>query len=70
MQKTETKERIGALAYSEKRERLMCSGPMRLNVPPLFDKYLEWGFIDDSLRFYRTENNKVKIDSVLLIRNH
>ena len=69
MHSTETKERIGALAYSEKRERLMCSGPMRLNLSPLFNKYLEWGFVDDSLRFYRTENNKVRTGVVLPIRN-
>ena len=56
----ESKERVATLIYSEQRERLLCTNPMRLNVPPYYDKYMEWGFIDDSLRFYQLDNNKVR----------
>jgi WD40 repeat protein len=38
---------------------LLCSSPFRLNLPPFFDKYLEWGYADHSIRFYFTENRKV-----------
>lgn len=58
-QGTDTKERIATLVYSERGERLLCSGPLRLNVPPTYDKYMEWGFVDGSLRFYQIDNNKV-----------
>ena len=59
MQVIETKERIATMIYSERRERLICSGPLRLNVPPQYDKYVEWGFTDGSLRFFQIDNNGV-----------
>ncbi|KAI0124713.1 hypothetical protein BJ170DRAFT_634802 [Xylariales sp. AK1849] len=54
----ESRERVASLIYSPKLDRLLCSSPFRLNLPPAFDKYLEWGYADNSIRFYFTENRK------------
>ncbi|CAJ2504012.1 Uu.00g114060.m01.CDS01 [Anthostomella pinea] len=54
----ESRERVASLLYSPKLDRLLCSSPFRLNLPPFFDKYLEWGYADNSVRFYFTENRK------------
>lgn len=54
----ETGERVASLRYSWKSDRLLCSGPFRLNIPPDYDTYLEWGFSDNSVRFYSTESRK------------
>lgn len=51
-------ERVASLHYSTKSDRLLCSSPFRLNLPPFYDKYLEWGYSDNSIRFYFTENRK------------
>lgn len=51
-------ERVASLIYSTKSDRLLCSSPLRLNLPPSYDKYLEWGYADNSIRFYFTENRK------------
>lgn len=54
----ETEERIASLSWSWKSERLLCSGAFRLNIPPDYDMYMEWGFSDNSVRFYSTESRK------------
>ncbi|KAI0191931.1 beige/BEACH domain-containing protein [Astrocystis sublimbata] len=54
----ESRERVASLIYSPKLDRLLCSSPFRLNLPPLYDKYLEWGYADNSVRFFCTENRK------------
>ncbi|KAI5861060.1 beach-domain-containing protein [Durotheca rogersii] len=54
----ESRERVASLTYSPKLDRLLCSSPFRLNLPPSFDKYLEWGYADNSVRFYHTEHRK------------
>ncbi|KAI0013823.1 beach-domain-containing protein [Xylariaceae sp. FL0662B] len=54
----ESRERVASLIYSPKLDRLLCSSPFRLNLPLSFDKYLEWGFADNSVRFFFTENRK------------
>ncbi|TLD38946.1 beach-domain-containing protein [Venturia nashicola] len=51
-------DRIATMTWSAKHERLICSGPFRLHVPPVFDKYVEWGFCDGSLRFFSTDGRK------------
>lgn len=42
-----------------KQDRLLCTAALRLNVPPNFDHYMEWGFFDGSVRFYSTDGRKV-----------
>ncbi|RYP22664.1 hypothetical protein DL765_001514 [Monosporascus sp. GIB2] len=54
----ESRERVASLTYSPKLDRLLCSSPFRVNLPPYFDKYVEWGFSDNSVRFFFTENRK------------
>jgi beige protein homolog 1 len=54
----ESHERVASLIYSPKLDRLLCSSPFRLNLPPHFDKYLEWGYADHSIRFYFSENRR------------
>jgi hypothetical protein len=43
---------------SEKQGKLHVSGPFRLHVPPSFDRYMEWGFVDGSLRFFTEDGKK------------
>ncbi|KAI0597278.1 hypothetical protein F4775DRAFT_602867 [Biscogniauxia sp. FL1348] len=54
----ESRERVASLIYVPKIDRLLCASPFRLNLPPFFDKYLEWGYADNSIRFYFSENRK------------
>ncbi|KAI8632850.1 beige/BEACH domain-containing protein [Xylariaceae sp. FL1651] len=54
----ESRERVASLIYSPKLDRLLCSSPFRLNLPHSYDKYLEWGYADNSVRFFSTENRK------------
>nr|KAK5440875.1 Beige protein-like 1 [Exophiala xenobiotica] len=54
----ETEEKVGSLSFSWKSDRLLCSGAFRLNIPPDFEMYMEWGFSDNSVRFYSTETRK------------
>lgn len=45
---------------SMKNDRLLCTAALRLNVPPHFDHYMEWGFFDGSVRFYAADSRKVR----------
>lgn len=53
----ECHERVSSLIYSPKLDRLLCAAPFRLNFAP-YDKYLEWGYADNSVRFFFTENRR------------
>lgn len=55
----ETHDRVAYLQYSSKHEKLICSAPFRLNIGPAYDKYMEWGFIDGSVRFYAADTKKL-----------
>lgn len=50
-------ERVSSL--SMKQDRLLCTAALRLNIPPLYDRYMEWGFFDGSVRFYSSESRKL-----------
>lgn len=54
-----TNERVASLSFSSKQDRLLCSAAFRLNIPPAYDKYMEWGFADCSIRFYAAESRKL-----------
>lgn len=54
-----TEERVASLSFSWKQDRLLCSAAFRLNMPPTYDKYMEWGFADCSIRFYSAESRKL-----------
>jgi hypothetical protein len=55
----ESQERVASLIYSSKLDRLLCATAFRLNLPPNYDKYLEWGFADKSIRFYFNDSKKL-----------
>lgn len=50
-------ERVASLCM--KVDRLLCGPPLRLDIPPNYEKYVEWGFFDGSVRFYSSENRKL-----------
>ena len=52
----ETQEGVRHIACSGKDDRIFCSGAFRINLPPAYDRYLEWGFVDGSIRFYTSES--------------
>ncbi|KAI1178927.1 beige/BEACH domain-containing protein [Nemania sp. FL0916] len=54
----ESRERVASLIYAPKLDRLLCSSPFRINLPPSYDRYLEWGYADNSVRFFSSENRK------------
>ncbi|SPQ19537.1 7c8b4997-0988-4fce-b449-f0d14cca0c59 [Thermothielavioides terrestris] len=54
----ESRERVASLIYVPKLDRLLCSSPFRLNLPPHYDKYLEWGYTDNSVRFFLSDSRK------------
>ncbi|KAF1816742.1 beach-domain-containing protein [Eremomyces bilateralis CBS 781.70] len=55
----DSREAITSLLYSSKVDRLLCAGAFRLNIPPMYDRYMEWGFADDSVRFYSSDNRRL-----------
>ncbi|KAJ9259019.1 hypothetical protein DTO207G8_1179 [Paecilomyces variotii] len=57
IQLLDSQERVSSL--SMKQDRLLCAAAFRLNVPPTFDKYMEWGFFDGSVRFYAADSRKL-----------
>lgn len=54
----ETEERVASLSFSWKADKLLCSGAFRLNIPPAYEMYMEWGFSDNSVRFYSTDSRR------------
>lgn len=55
---------MSALTYSTKLDRLHCASPFRLNFPP-YDKFMEWGYADNSIRFFHSDNRKVRSSHLL-----
>ncbi|KAK5656205.1 hypothetical protein OQA88_4966 [Cercophora sp. LCS_1] len=54
----ESHERVASLIYVPKLDRLLCASPFRVNFPPQYDKFLEWGYADNSVRFFFSDNRK------------
>ncbi|QVM11455.1 hypothetical protein D8B26_006103 [Coccidioides posadasii str. Silveira] len=55
----DTQERVASLSFSVKHDRLLCAAAFRLNIPPNYDKYMEWGFSDNSVRFYASDTRRL-----------
>ncbi|CAO2654061.1 Nn.00g107940.m01.CDS01 [Neocucurbitaria sp. VM-36] len=55
----EAHDRISSLNYISKSDKLLCSAPFRHNIPPHYDRYMEWGFTDGSVRFYDSHSKKL-----------
>ncbi|OAQ67406.1 Beige/BEACH domain-containingprotein [Purpureocillium lilacinum] len=63
----ESHDRVESLVYAPKLDRLLCASPLRLNLAP-YDKFLEWGYADSSIRFFFSDNRKVQqLNSALKI---
>ena len=50
-------EKVSSLAM--KNDRLLCTPALRINIPPAYDKYMEWGYTDGSVRFYTADTRKI-----------
>lgn len=55
----ESHERVTSLVFNTKTDRLLCSAAFRHNIPPIYDRYMEWGFTDGSVRFYNSDSKKL-----------
>ncbi|KAL1627864.1 Beige protein-like 1 [Diplodia seriata] len=55
----DARESVASLTYHPKQERILCSAAFRINIPPSYDRYMEWGFADGSVRFYATDSKKL-----------
>ncbi|KAF2721092.1 beach-domain-containing protein [Polychaeton citri CBS 116435] len=54
----ESDERVAGITFSRVQERLLCSGPGKLNIPPNCDRFVQWGFADHSLRFFSSNTKR------------
>ncbi|KAL5115326.1 beige protein-like 1 [Pleosporales sp. CAS-2024a] len=52
-------DRISSLNYMVRSDKLLCSAPFRHNMPPNYDRYMEWGFTDGSVRFYESSSKRL-----------
>lgn len=66
---TDSSERVSSLQFSVKHDRLLCAAAFRINIPPNYDKYMEWGFSDGSVRFYNADNKKVRLKLNIRLRH-
>ncbi|KAK8230622.1 hypothetical protein HDK90DRAFT_328482 [Phyllosticta capitalensis] len=55
----DSRERVASLTHHPKQDRILCSAALRINVPPVYDRYMEWGFTDGSVRFYSTDSKRL-----------
>ena len=55
----ESDEKVAALTFSPTQERLLCAGPCKLNMLPNCDRYMQWGFADQSIRFFSANTKKL-----------
>ena len=55
----EAQDRISSLNYIVRSDKLLCSAPFRHNIPPHYDRYMEWGFTDGSVRFYDSHSKRL-----------
>lgn len=51
---------MASLIYAPKLDRLLVAVPFRVNFSP-FDKFLEWGYADNSIRFFFADYRKVSV---------
>lgn len=54
----ENQERVVALTYAASQEKLLCSPPCRFSLPPTYKAYVQWGYSDNSIRFFSTSDSR------------
>ena len=55
----ESDEKVASMTFSPTQERLLCSGPCRLSILPNCDRYMQWGFADNSIRFFSANTKRL-----------
>jgi len=55
----ESDEKVACLTFSPTHERLLCSGPCKLNLMPNCDRFLQWGFADHSVRYFSSNTKRL-----------
>jgi hypothetical protein len=55
----QTGERVADLSFSRTEKTLLACGPLRRNIPPAFDRFVQWGFTDNSLRFFALSSGRL-----------
>jgi len=55
----ESDERVANLTFSDALGRLLCAGPGRLELAPRHDRYMQWGFADNSIRFFSSNTKRL-----------
>ncbi|KAL1303652.1 hypothetical protein AAFC00_007008 [Neodothiora populina] len=51
-------ERAASLTWSTTQDRLLTSSPCRMTLPPACKIYAQWGYSDNSLRFFSTSESR------------
>lgn len=51
---------VSSIVYSPKLDRLVCGTPFRVYMPPSYDKYIEWGYADNSIRVFSAVGDSKK----------
>ncbi|KAK5170308.1 beige protein-like 1 [Saxophila tyrrhenica] len=54
----ESDEKVAGLTFSSTHERLLCAGPCQLNMLPNCDRYVQWDFADNSIRFLSSNSKR------------
>lgn len=52
-------EKVADLTFSPTQTRLLASGPYRLNMLPDCDRFVQWGFADNSIRFFSNHSKRL-----------
>ncbi|OQO06015.1 hypothetical protein B0A48_08603 [Cryoendolithus antarcticus] len=55
----ESDEKVCKLVYPATQERLLCTGPCKLNMLPNCDRFMQWGFADHSIRFFSSNTKRL-----------
>ncbi|OQN95747.1 hypothetical protein B0A48_17937 [Cryoendolithus antarcticus] len=55
----ESDEKVCRLVYPATQERLLCTGPCKLNMLPNCDRFMQWGFADHSIRFFSSNTKRL-----------
>lgn len=55
----EIDEKVAGITFSPTQGRLFCAGPGKLNMLPNCDRYLEWDFADNSVRFFSANTKRL-----------
>lgn len=55
----EIDHKVASLIFSPTQDRLIPSGPCRLNMLPNCDRYIQWGYADHSLRFFSSNTKRL-----------